>query len=283
MKLAVSNIAWSPEEDEQIYEYMGEKRMAIEIAPTRITPWKDDEYTGRKYGPYDQIGEATSWSKHLYAKYGIKVVSMQSILNSIDANFFKSTAEKKFLLSYLKRAIDYARAIGCGNLVFGCPMNRNIPKWLLINDVTRIAVDFFSELTVYAAQNGVCLSIEANPEIYRTNFITQTEQAFDLVKYIQKSVGKRDAHAIKVNLDFGTIICNRERISSIVTEENIPYINHVHISEPNLTMLKKRKAHAEVIRRLEKSDYSGYVSIEMKMPPRPVELIASIEYIRSLA
>ncbi len=282
MKFAVSNIAWSPEEDEQIYEYMSDKRMAIEIAPTRITPWKEDEYTKRKYGPYDQINEATSWAKHLYAKYGIKVVSMQSILNSIDANFFKSRAEEKFLISYLKRAIDYARAIGCGNIVFGCPMNRNIPEWMLINDVTRTAVEFFSELTVYAAQNGVCIAIEANPEIYRTNFITQTEQAFELAKYIQKSVGKGAAQAFKVNLDFGTIICNRERISSLITPENIPLINHVHISEPNLVMLKKRKAHSEVIKRLEKSDYSGYVSIEMKMPPRPIELIASIEYIRSL-
>lgn len=282
MKLAVSNIAWSPEEDEQIYEYMSEKRMAIEIAPTRITPWKDDEYTGRKYGPYDQIGEATSWSKHLYAKYGIKVVSMQSILNSIDANFFRSKPECKFLLSYVKRAIDYARAIGCGNLVFGCPLNRNIPKNMPINDVSRISVDFFSEITVYAAQNGVCIAIEANPEIYRTNFITQTEQAFDLVKYIQKTVGKNAAYAIKVNLDFGTIISNREKVSSLITPENIPLINHVHISEPNLATLKKRKAHAEVIKRLDKSDYSGYISIEMKMPPRVVELIASIEYIRSL-
>ncbi len=282
MKFAVSNIAWSPEEDEQIYEYMSEKRMAIEIAPTRITPWKEDEYTGRKYGPYDQISEATSWSKHLYAKYGIKVVSMQSILNSIDANFFNSRAEYKFLVGYVKRAIDYARAIGCNNIVFGCPLNRNIPKALPINDVSKIAVDFFSDITFYAAEQNVCVAIEANPELYRTNFITQTEQAFDLARYIQKTVGKSAASAFKVNLDFGTIICNRERVSSLITPDNIPLINHVHISEPNLSTLKKRKAHAEVIRRLDNSDYSGYVSIEMKMPPRVAELIASIEYIRRL-
>ena len=29
MKFAVSNIAWSPDEDEQIYEYMSERRMAL--------------------------------------------------------------------------------------------------------------------------------------------------------------------------------------------------------------------------------------------------------------
>lgn len=282
MKLAVSNIAWSPEEDEQIYEYMSEKRIAIEIAPTRITPWRDDKNTGRKYGPYDQISDATAWSKHLYAKYGIKVVSMQSILNSIDANFFKSKAEYKFLVGYVKRAIDYARAIGCGNIVFGCPLNRNIPNWLGTSEVSKLAVDFFADITTYAAQHGVCIAIEANPEIYRTNFINHTEQAFDLVKYIQKTVGKAADYAIKVNLDFGTIICNKENISALLTPENIENINHVHISEPNLVTLKKRKAHAEVIKRLDKSDYSGYVSIEMKMPPRVVELIASIEYIRSL-
>lgn len=282
MKFAVSNIAWSPDEDEQIYEYMSDRRMAIEIAPTRITPWKEDENTGRKIGPYDQIRMATSWAKNLYAKYGIKVVSMQSILNSIDANLFRTPSERKFLISYLKRAMDYARAIGCTNIVFGCPLNRNIPRGMSLNEVSKISEEFFAELTYAASERNLCLAIEANPPIYRTNFINETERAFDLVKYIQKKVDKNVSDAIKVNLDFGTIISNQEKITSLLTEDNIPLINHVHISEPNLATLKRRKAHADVITRLEKSDYNGYVSIEMKMPPRVVELIASIEYIRSL-
>ena len=282
MKFAVSNIAWSPDEDEQIYEYMSERRMAIEIAPTRITPWMEDENTKRKIGPYDQKRAASSWAKNLYAKYGIKVVSMQSILNSIDANIFRTPSERKFLVSYLKRAMDYAKSIGCTNIVFGCPLNRNIPHGMSLNEVSRISEEFFEEITYDAAERNVCIAIEANPTIYRTNFINDTERAFDLVKFIQRKVDKNVADAIKVNLDFGTIISNKEKITSILTEENIPLISHVHISEPNLATLKKRKAHEDVITRLEKSGYNGYVSIEMKMPPRVVELIASIEYIRSL-
>ena len=142
MKVAVSNIAWSPAEDISMYEFLSERRLALEIAPTRIIPWEDSDTLGRMAGPYDRIRDVANWAKNLYAKYGLHVVSMQSILNGVKANMFGKTDEKRFLINYLKSAIDFAAAVKCRNLVFGCPLNRRIPDNCPLEKAGKVAVDF---------------------------------------------------------------------------------------------------------------------------------------------
>ena len=63
-------------------------------------------------------GDAANWAKNLYAKYGLNVVSMQSILNGVKANMFGKADEQRFLIDYMKSAIDFAAAVKCRNLVF---------------------------------------------------------------------------------------------------------------------------------------------------------------------
>ena len=282
MKVAVSNIAWSPDEDSSMYEFLSERRLALEIAPTRIIPWDDSNTLGRMAGPYDRIRDAANWAKNLYAKYGLNVVSMQSILNGVKANMFGKEDERRFLIDYMKSAIDFAAAVKCRNLVFGCPLNRRIPDEYPLEKAGKVAIDFFSEITMYAAQQGTCVSIEANPTIYNTNFINYTSQAFDLVRCIAREVGKNASKAFKVNLDMGTILTNGENIYELLTEDNIELINHVHFSEPNLRVLRQRNEHREVIRLLEEAGYDRYISLEMRMPENPDELFEAIEYLDSL-
>ncbi|MCQ2530191.1 MAG: sugar phosphate isomerase/epimerase [Lachnospiraceae bacterium] len=282
MKYAISNIAWSPEEDERMYSYLSERRMGLEIAPTRIFPWEQSATLGRMVGPYDKIREAASWAKDMYNYYGIKAVSMQSILNGIKANIFGSEKENRALIQYLKKAIDFAAAVKCPNLVFGCPLNRNIPNGYSLQKAGTVSIDFFSEITMYAAQRGVCIAMEANPTKYSTNFINYTSQAFDLVKCIGKEVGKNASKAIKVNFDLGTVLTNGESIYELLTEKNIALINHVHYSETDLKMLRRREEHKEIIRLLEEGGYENYISIEMRMPERSKDVLTVIEYLRSL-
>lgn len=282
MKLAVSNIAWSPEEDNGMYEFLSDLRFALEIAPTRIIPWDDSTTLGRMAGPYDRIRDAANWAKNLYDKYGIHVVSMQSILNGVKANMYGKQEERRFLIDYMKSAIDFAAAVKCRNLVFGCPLNRRIPDDFPLEDAGKVAIDFFSEIAMYAAQQGTCVAIEANPTIYNTNFINYTSQAFDLVHCIAREVGRNASKAFKVNLDMGTILTNGENIYELLTEDNIALINHVHFSEPNLRTLRQRPEHFEVIRLLEEAGYDRYVSLEMRMPERPEELLDAIDYLKTL-
>ena len=117
------------------------------------------------------------------------------------------------------------------------------------------AIQFFRELGKYAETKGVIVAVEPNPTIYGTNFLNNTIDAIKFVKEVNSS-------NIKINCDLGTIIENKESLS--VINNNIKYINHVHISEPNLEIIKKREIHKELFQILKNNNYNNIISIEMK-------------------
>jgi len=282
MKFAISNIAWSPVEDRDMYDFLRDRNLDLEIAPTRIFPWGDSMTLGRMAGPYDHIREANIWAKNLYDEYNIRVVSMQSILNGFNYSLFTSEDDRRMLINYLKKGIDFANAMLCPNMVFGCPLNRNIPDDVELVDAGVIAVDFFTELAMYAANHGTSLGIEANPTIYKTNFLNYTDQVFSFVQTVRSALGRNTGKGIGVNLDLGTIIHNEENIYQILAADNIPLINHVHFSEPNLSMLKRRRLHEIVLRMLEEGGYEGYISIEMRMPENEEYVYNAVDYVRTI-
>jgi len=242
MKLSISNIAWSKEDDAKIYNLLKiNKFSGLEIAPTRIFP----------ENPYEKIKEATYWSKTIYEKFGITVSSMQSIWYGKNENIFGSEAERVTLFEYTKKAIDFAKAIDCKNLVFGCPKNRNMPE----TASPQTAVALFEKIGNYAEKNAVVVAIEPNPTIYGTNFINTTKETFDFVKLINNE-------GIKVNIDCGTIIENQEKLD--ILRKSATFINHFHISEPNLQKIQNRAIHKELASILREINYEKFVSIEMK-------------------
>ena len=118
MNLAISNLAWNEEQNEEIYLLMKKYGFSgLEIAPTKI-------FAGE---PYSHCDEAADWAKNLCGCYGFCVPSMQSILYGKTERIFGTEEERKRLSDYTKAAIDFAHAIGCKNLVFGCPKNRTVP------------------------------------------------------------------------------------------------------------------------------------------------------------
>lgn len=247
MKLSISNIAWEAKDDEQIYGMMKQMGFSgVEIAPTR---WVSEL-------PYSKVEEASAIAETLKSEYGFIVPSMQSIWFGKSERIFVDERERQELIDYTKKAIDYAAAIGCSNLVFGCPRNRNISEeWNLTEaQVEDIAVAFFKELGDYAAEKGTILGMEANPPIYNTNFVNTTKQALDLIK-------KVDSKGFLLNLDMGTMIHNGEDISLL--KGNVSFINHVHISEPGLRPIMQREIHKELAEVLRKEGYNKYISIEM--------------------
>lgn len=260
MKLSISNIAWDSQYDKEIYNYMKEYNYTgLEIAPTRIVNCTN---------PYtkENVEKATNNLKDVE----FNIVSMQSILYGRNEKLFGSDDERKILLDYLYSAIDYAGALGCKNLVFGSPKNR------IINDIKkeyRIAVDFFSKLSSYAETKDVIIAIEANPKIYGTNFINDTYSAYQFVMDTACS-------NIKINYDLGTVIINDEKIDDI--EKYFQEINHVHISEPYLDIIKKNTIHKRLFEILQALDYDKFVSIEMKMQNSVSDIKDVLYYVSSL-
>lgn len=245
MRLSISNIAWDASCDTQIYKWMTELGYTgLEIAPTRIFP----------NNPYGHLNEAAIWAKKLKTEYRLSISSMQSIWYGRQEKVFGSKEDRKVLADYTKRAIDFAEVIGCKNLVFGCPRNRATPEDMTANEAMNIAVDFFRELGEYAHKHNTVIAVEANPPIYNTNFINTTAEALGLVKQV-------NSQGFLVNLDVGTMIHNEESVSLL--KPYIPYINHIHISEPGLKPLQKHNLHTELISLLKYKQYDRFVSIEM--------------------
>ena len=262
MKLSISNIAWGKENDEEMYRFLSNSKIdAIEIAPTRII----------EDNPYYHVEEAKQFSQKLYEKYNLKISSIQSIWYGRQERIFGNLEEREFLINYTKKIIDFAHEINCSNIVFGCPKNR------IINSVEKeyiIAKNFFNEIGNYANSQNVFFSIEANPTIYNTNFITTTLEAINMVKELNN-------FGIKINLDVGTMIENKEDIN--ILKNNICEINHVHISEPNLENIKERTLHNDLIKMLKSNNYKGYISIEMKNQNDIEKVKKTVNYIKNIA
>jgi len=213
----------------------------LEIAPTRIFEDK----------PYQKLEDAEKFAKNLKDKYDLSISSMQSIWFGRSESIFGTKEERNELIEYTKNAMDFANRINCKNLVFGCPKNRCMEDKSQYN----IAKDFFFILGEYAKSVNTILSIEPNPIIYGTNFVNRTEEAFKLAKDV-------NSDGVKVNIDLGTIIENKEDLKLI--SENIDLVNHIHISEPYLAQIQKRDLHNELASILKKCNYNKFVSIEMK-------------------
>lgn len=241
LKLSISNIGWIRESDFDVYELMKKYGYSgLEIAPTRVFPEK----------PYEKLSDARLWSGQLNKDYGFIIPSMQSIWYGRQERIFASKGERDILANYTKRAIDFASVIGCKNLVFGCPKNRNVMK----NENTDVAISFFRELAEYALSHETVIGMEANPPIYNTNYINDTLSALELIRQV-------DSKGFLLNLDIGTMIQNQESLSDLIGQTK--YINHIHISEPRLKPIKERELHQELRRLLLQENYQGFVSIEM--------------------
>ena len=260
MKLSISNIGWSNENDLAVYEIMkNEGFEGLEIAPTRIFPEK----------PYDKIEEAGRWADGIKTEYGLVISSMQSIWYGRNEKLFGTEQERSVLIEYTKKAIDFAERIGAGNLVFGCPRNRIKPE----GADEDIAVRFFKELGDYAATHNTIVGMEANPPIYNTNYINDTARALDLIEMV-------GSDGFKLNLDMGTMVENREDVSLLKGKEHL--IGHVHISEPGLKPIVPRKIHKDLYELLNSYGYDGYISIEVGRQDDISELRKMMKYVEGI-
>lgn len=241
MKLSISNIAWDAAYDLQMYDFMAEMEFSgIEIAPTRFFP----------ESPYEHWQEAKKLSDKLRTEYGLVVSSMQSIWYGRQERIFGEKKDRKILFEYTRKAVFFAEHIGCKNLVFGCPKNRN----RTLNVDAQIGQEFLAQIADLALQHHTVIGMEANPVLYHTNYITRTMEALELVRRIQ-------SEGFQLNLDLGTMIYNREDLN--ILRDQVDLIHHVHISEPELKIVQKRKMHEELAQILHDEGYQGFVSIEM--------------------
>ncbi len=253
MIFAVSNIAWRFQDRHEAYALLADNQITgLEIAPPLLFADAEDPFCPDMASFKRAMGEIKA--------AGLNLVSMQSLLFGVeDAAVFGSAEQRLNTRRGLQRSIELAGRMGIRNLVFGSPRQRVVPEGMPIGQAHAIATEYFSDLGDSAAAEGTNLALEANPEVYGTNFLTTGHAALEFVR----TLGHK---AVLFNLDLGELQVNGtfDQIGNLVDQSG-PWLSHVHISEPDLS---PAPANAETVKallpELEASSYEHAVSIEMK-------------------
>jgi D-psicose/D-tagatose/L-ribulose 3-epimerase len=263
-RLVVSNIAWNPSQDAQVYQWLYNAGVRnLELAPTKRWPeWQMSIDDARQWG--SQVGQ-----------HGFTVPSLQAILfNRPDLHLFTTDHSRHELLLHLQRVIDVAEAIADAaaaaagrpaqwpvRLVFGAPKNRllNGAAPDLCDDV---AVAFFGDVAQYAARHRCCVCLEPNPEAYACQWANRAAWA-------QRIVQRVGHPGFALHLDTACMHLALDDLRASITHAAEAHaLAHLHISEPFLGQFADPKVdHALVANTLATSCYSGFLSIEMRDDP----------------
>ncbi len=244
MRLAVSNIAWDPFEDDMVATLLQRLDInAIDIAPGKYFP------------------EPTKASEQeiaqLRKKWGdIEITGMQSLLfGTKGLNIFGSPSVQEAMLDHLAAVCRIGAALGAKQLVFGSPRNRD-RTGLSDSEANKIAIAFFHRLGEIAATFGVNICLEPNPSCYGGNFLTTSIEVAEIATQISHP-------AIKMQLDTGALTINHEKPVEVI-RVCAPLIGHVHASMPNLLPLGDEEInHKEIASALREYLPDVVVCIEM--------------------
>jgi D-psicose/D-tagatose/L-ribulose 3-epimerase len=250
VNLAVSNIAWLPEEDAAAFDILQALGISqLELAPSRR--WPDPAVA--------TVMDAERYRQDL-RNAGFSGVAFQAILfGKPELTLFESPKARLRCINYLGHVARLAAACGAGPLVFGAPKNRRIPEGMPLAEADRIALEFFGALAQRAAQLGVSFCLEPNPTDYGCNYLTHVADAARIVRQV-------NSPGLRLQIDAGELAMNNEAVESVIHEQ-ADIIGHVHISQAMLAGFEAPwEGHALLARALAQIDYQLLLSIEMKRP-----------------
>lgn len=246
MEVSISNIAWDPTQDKAVAALLHQYDVNyIDIAPSKYFP---------------QINLATEKDilsvKQFWKKQGIALLGMQSLLfGTKNLNIFAEKEIQEAMLKHLKNVCHIANLLGVEKLVFGSPKNRD-RNGLTDQEAEEKAYEFFNKLGNIALAENVIICLEPNPICYGANFMTTSEETWQMVKKINHK-------SIKMQLDTGAISINEEDILQLLSFAKNE-IGHIHLSEPQLVPVGTAKTDHYLFSRAIKKEIQGAkVAIEM--------------------
>jgi D-psicose/D-tagatose/L-ribulose 3-epimerase len=257
MKLAVSNIAWPPEQDAAVADLLVSRGVGgIEIAPGKIfaDPSAANDVEIEVY-------------RRFWADRGLPIIAAQALLfGRPHLTLFDAPAVRERTIEYLRRVIRVCAQLGARNLVFGAPKNR------LVGSQDRaavwpVAVDVFTRLGEAAVAVGTCIVMEAIPPENGADFVTRAGEAIELVRAV-------DHPGFRLHLDTANMTLAGDSLSLIADGSDL--LRHFHVSEPQFGIVGQGSMrHAEFAAVLRECRYSGWVSIEMREPePFSLDVLA---------
>ena len=251
MKLAVSNIAWAPAENDAATRIMREAgARGVEVAPATLF---DDPSSA---SDQDIAAARRGWNDR-----GLDIVSLQALLfGRPELRLFGDTDTRERTAEHLRGITRMAVALGARTMVFGSPRNRQRGD-TPVDVAERIAADFFAELGAYAAECGAAFCLEANAPAYGCDFVCHTRDAVALVRRV-------NSPGFRVQVDTSTMAMNGENYRESI-DLAVPTAAHLHISEPNLGPIGPlgQVPVGLVLEALDDASYDGWISIEMRSTP----------------
>ncbi len=246
MNISISNIIWEKGKDnfEAFLKVVSECNIkAVELSLNSIFE-----------EPLLITEEEIVWLIKLFDKYKISVSALHSLTYTRpDLEIFGRKEKREDLVKYIFHYIDIAKRLNTKNLVYGSPKSRKIYD-LTLFEANNIFLEFLQNIDNYC--KDINFNIEPLPKDY-CEYLNTFEESVSLIK-------NRNFKNIFVQLDVRSIIENRENIDVIF--QNSSFIKHVHIGEPNLTMLENSEysnIHKSIFEKLLSIGYRGFLSIEV--------------------
>lgn len=253
MCLAISNIAWNPDEQKSVYELLSVNNVqGLEIAPSLLFIDEMD--------PFDPSPGALSSVLREIESYNLQLVSMQSLLyGAVDAQLFGHSEQHDRFEQGLLRAVNLADRMNIPNLVMGSPSNRAIPDDMSRQIAEPLAFDLLRRVGDRCLKARTKLALEPNPVAYGTNFLNSLSETIDFLEELNHP-------AVSLNFDLGALYMNDEvNEAASIYERSKALVSHVHISEPHLAEVPKNTScFATLARTILSLGYKNWFSIEMR-------------------
>jgi sugar phosphate isomerase/epimerase len=256
-RLALSNLAWLPENDSEILPKLADLGVrGIEVAPTRLGDWS--ALTPAILAAY----------RNRLADCGLTISSLQALMFGVEgAQLIGTATEFDVFRNHIARVLEIGQALGAEVAVFGSPRNR------LLNGQSssvaqQLAIERLALLAPAFSDAGMVLGIEPVPAYYGGEFLSRADDVAALVVQV-------DAAAIRLHLDTGCVHLGGDDIGAMVTRHHA-VLAHFHIAEPDLAGFSAPVTdHAGAAASLLATGYDRWISIEMK--PQPPQVQDAIE------
>lgn len=237
MTLSVSNLAWDHNDNESIFSELKKLNINhVEGVLTKIDSWGNlNSDVIKRY-------------KERLDNHNIKIKSIQSIFYGVDVNGFHDTNK---IVQHIEKLIGYCKILGVNVMVLGSPTLRRDTKNL--NQSLKQTFKLIDELL---HNTDIELSIEPNTKEYGGSYFFNLEEicGFILNSNLRKIKTMVDTHNL--------LLENNDPCTDI--KEYFEYINHVHISEPNLGPINNINFHEKFSRTLKELNYNKIITLEMK-------------------
>jgi sugar phosphate isomerase/epimerase len=266
MRYAICNETFEGWPHARVCEYVaGLGYTGLEVAPFTLAPLITDVSADRRRELKQQA-----------ADNGLEILGLHWLLAKTQGFHLTSpdAAVRRRTADYLGELARACRDLGGNLMVFGSPLQRNVPEGVTREQAVGYAADTFRQAASRFADCGVTLCLEPLAPS-ETNFLTTCAEACDLLDRIGHP-------SFALHQDVKAMSSEAEPVPELI-RKFAAHTAHFHANDPN----RRGPGFGEVdfvpiFRALRETGYAGWVSVEVfDYSPDPETIArASLRYMR---